>query len=103
MCLYKYFGIFQLTLCDCPGLVMPSFALSRSDMVLNGILSIDHMRDYLSPVALLLTRIPRSYFEKMYSVLLTSIPDSTSEDRSVSAHDLLTAVAFIRGSFSQFL
>uniref|UniRef100_A0AAF5Q1I7 Large subunit GTPase 1 homolog n=1 Tax=Wuchereria bancrofti TaxID=6293 RepID=A0AAF5Q1I7_WUCBA len=91
----------ELTLCDCPGLVMPSFALSRSEMILNGILSIDHMHEYLSPVELLLTRIPRRYFEKIYSIMLTSTADNDSNEESLlSAHDLLTAVAFIRGYMS---
>jgi large subunit GTPase 1 len=26
----------HITLCDCPGLVMPSFGLSNSEMILNG-------------------------------------------------------------------
>ncbi|EFO20434.1 hypothetical protein LOAG_08056 [Loa loa] len=90
----------ELTLCDCPGLVMPSFALSRSEMILNGILPIDHMREYLSPVELLLTRIPRRYFEKIYSVMLTSTDDDDDKETLLSAHDLLTAIAFIRGYMS---
>lgn len=88
---------FQLTLCDCPGLVMPSFALSRSEMILNGILSIDHMREYLSPIELLLTRVPRIYLEKIYSVMLTNIIDDDDDEKRLSAHDLLTAIAFTRG------
>lgn len=31
---------------------MPSFAYSRADLVVAGILSIDEMRDYLAPVGL---------------------------------------------------
>uniref|UniRef100_T1GQ09 G domain-containing protein n=1 Tax=Megaselia scalaris TaxID=36166 RepID=T1GQ09_MEGSC len=31
----------DILLCDCPGLVMPSFVLTKADMVLNGILPID--------------------------------------------------------------
>ncbi|VDN21288.1 unnamed protein product [Gongylonema pulchrum] len=73
----------KLVLCDCPGLVMPSFVLSRSEMILNGILSVDHMHDYFSPVALLLTRIPRECFEKTYSLMLTGIADSC--DRYMSS------------------
>ncbi|KAL3997160.1 50S ribosome-binding GTPase family protein [Acanthocheilonema viteae] len=88
----------ELILCDCPGLVMPSFALSRSEMILNGILSIDYMREYLSPIELLLTRVPRRYFEKIYSVMLTD--DDGDEETLLSAHDLLTAIAFIRGFMS---
>lgn len=33
----------DLLLCDCPGLVMPSFVLTKADMVLNGILPIDQV------------------------------------------------------------
>lgn len=32
-----------LLLCDCPGLVMPSFCTTKADMVLNGILPIDQV------------------------------------------------------------
>nr|CDJ92505.1 GTP-binding protein and Ribosomal protein L27e domain containing protein [Haemonchus contortus] len=49
----------QLVLCDCPGLVMPSFAFGRNEMFLNGILPVDQMRDHFGPIALLLSRIPR--------------------------------------------
>uniref|UniRef100_A0A915PN84 Large subunit GTPase 1 homolog n=1 Tax=Setaria digitata TaxID=48799 RepID=A0A915PN84_9BILA len=91
----------ELTLCDCPGLVMPSFALSRSEMILNGILSIDHMREYILPIKLLLTRVPQRYFEKIYSIMLTDVADAdVGEKTQLSAHDLLTAVAFIRGFMS---
>ena len=33
----------NLLLCDCPGLVMPSFVVTKADMVLNGILPIDQV------------------------------------------------------------
>lgn len=35
-----------ITLCDCPGLVFPSFMSLRADMVLNGVLPIDQLRDH---------------------------------------------------------
>ena len=40
-------------LCDCPGLVMPSFVATKAEMVCCGILPIDEMRDCISPVALI--------------------------------------------------
>ena len=40
-----------LMLCDCPGLVMPTFVNTKADMVISGILPIDQMRDYVLPVA----------------------------------------------------
>lgn len=34
----------DLMLCDCPGLVMPSFALDKAEMVIWGILPIDQLK-----------------------------------------------------------
>lgn len=42
-----------LCLCDCPGLVMPSFVTSKAEMVVNGILPVDQLRDFISPVSLI--------------------------------------------------
>lgn len=35
----------NITLCDCPGLVFPSFVNTKSDLLLNGILPISQIRD----------------------------------------------------------
>lgn len=43
----------DLLLCDCPGLVMPSFVCTKADMLLNGILPIDHLKDHVPAVTLL--------------------------------------------------
>ena len=42
-----------LCLCDCPGLVMPSFVSTKAEMTCNGILPIDQMRDHVPPVSLI--------------------------------------------------
>ncbi|VDM57042.1 unnamed protein product [Angiostrongylus costaricensis] len=83
----------QLCLCDSPGLVMPSFTFGRNDMFLNGILPPDQMREHFGPIALLLSRVPTPFFERMYSIVL---PDGSKS----SALDLLTSIAFIRGFMS---
>ncbi|VDO62639.1 unnamed protein product [Haemonchus placei] len=85
--------VLQLILCDCPGLVMPSFAFGRNEMFLNGILPVDQMRDHFGPIALLLSRIPVSFFEQTYSVMLP-------ENSEPSALNLLTSIAFMRGFMS---
>ncbi|KAH3800366.1 hypothetical protein DPMN_153999 [Dreissena polymorpha] len=36
-------------LCDCPGLVLPSFVTTKADLVVSGILPKDQMRDYIPP------------------------------------------------------
>ncbi|EGT34110.1 hypothetical protein CAEBREN_29533 [Caenorhabditis brenneri] len=80
----------QLCLCDCPGLVMPSFSFGRSEMFLNGILPIDQMRDHFGPTSLLLSRVPVHVIEAMYSIML---PEMTNP----SAINLLNSLAFMRG------
>jgi len=62
-----------------------------------GILPIAHMRDYFSPVQLLCNRIPREILQQRYSILLAK---QNSTDAPVNAHDLLTAVAFLKGFMS---
>lgn len=42
-----------LCLCDCPGLVMPSFVSTKAEMICNGILPIDQMRDHVPPISLI--------------------------------------------------
>ncbi|XP_026542989.1 large subunit GTPase 1 homolog [Notechis scutatus] len=48
----------SLCLCDCPGLVMPSFVSTKAEMVCSGILPIDQLRDHVSPVSLISFLIP---------------------------------------------
>lgn len=57
-------------LCDCPGLIFPNASSSRGEMVCNGVLPIDNMKDYLSPVDVLAMRIPKIIFEKLYGINL---------------------------------
>jgi large subunit GTPase 1 len=43
----------EITLCDCPGLVFPSFTSSRAEMVISGVVPIAQLRDFISPVQLI--------------------------------------------------
>jgi hypothetical protein len=40
----------ELTLVDCPGLVFPSFVSTREEMVVNGVLPIDQLRDHIGEI-----------------------------------------------------
>ena len=40
-------------LCDCPGLVFPSQVSTKEELVLAGILPLNHIRDHITPVALM--------------------------------------------------
>lgn len=42
----------SLMLCDCPGLVFPTFVTTKAELVCSGILPIDQMRDHVPPTAL---------------------------------------------------
>ena len=39
----------RITLCDCPGLVFPQFANTQADLVVDGVLPIDQMKEYSAP------------------------------------------------------
>ena len=58
----------DLILCDCPGLVFPSFVSTKAEMVCNGVLPIDQLRDPIPPMVLVADRIPRSILESTYTM-----------------------------------
>ena len=75
----------RITLCDCPGLVFPTFLNSKAEMVCNGVLSIDQCSDYISPVALVCQRIPHDILCSKYGVTFTSDEQAEAAARSVEA------------------
>ena len=58
----------SLILCDCPGLVFPQFATTKADLVCDGVLPIDQLREYTGPMSLVVKRIPREVLEATYGV-----------------------------------
>jgi large subunit GTPase 1 len=58
----------SVLLCDCPGLVFPSVATTKEDMVCDGILPIDQLREHRAPVALVCKRIPKRVLELTYGL-----------------------------------
>ena len=78
-------------LCDCPGLVFPTFLSSKAEMVCNGILPIDQLRNHTPPVSLLCERIPRHCLEATYGILIPSPGEGEDEGRSPYAHELLSS------------
>lgn len=92
----KHFQTFlidrDMMLCDCPGLVFPNFVNSKSEMVINGILPIDQMKDYVGPVRIIVERIPRRFFEDIYGLAFDQ-----DAKQNIIAEDLLNAFGFMRG------
>eukprot|EP01006_Ploeotia_vitrea_P011684 TRINITY_DN31069_c0_g1_i1.p1 TRINITY_DN31069_c0_g1~~TRINITY_DN31069_c0_g1_i1.p1 ORF type:complete len:645 (-),score=108.23 TRINITY_DN31069_c0_g1_i1:67-2001(-) len=75
-----------ITVCDCPGLVFPSFANTLEGMVLDGVLPVDSLRDCTATVQLLVQRIPKPVLEMYYGV---DIEWENDQDASPHEADLL--------------
>eukprot|EP01017_Pseudomicrothorax_dubius_P045465 TRINITY_DN7862_c0_g1_i3.p1 TRINITY_DN7862_c0_g1~~TRINITY_DN7862_c0_g1_i3.p1 ORF type:complete len:563 (-),score=157.71 TRINITY_DN7862_c0_g1_i3:104-1792(-) len=80
----------DLLLCDCPGLVFPSLVSSRAEMVCNGVLPIDTIRDYWAPAQIIVMRIPKRLLEAFYHMTI-------QVDGNISASDLLSGYSKSRG------
>ncbi|XP_076623822.1 nucleostemin 3 [Colletes latitarsis] len=91
----------DLLLCDCPGLVMPSFVCTKADMILNGILPIDQMRDHVPPITLLGTLIPRHVLEDLYGIMLPLPLDGEDPDRPPTSEEILNTYGYNRGFMTQ--
>lgn len=67
----------DICLMDCPGLVFPSFTSSKADMVVNGILQIDTLREYHQPISIVIQHIPKKVMEQFYKFELPDIYSAT--------------------------
>lgn len=92
----------EVLLCDCPGLVFPNFAYSNGELVCNGVLPIDQLREHIPPVSLVCQRIPKFYLEAVYGI---HIPIQRRADGGngeyPTARELLNAYARARGYMTQ--
>ncbi|KAJ2454911.1 hypothetical protein EV183_001172 [Coemansia sp. RSA 2336] len=99
----KHFQTIHLTdsvvLCDCPGLVFPTFATTKADMVCNGVLPIDQLREFTGPSALVARRIPKHVLEAIYGIAIPTRPLDAGGDGVPTAEELLCAYAAARGLF----
>lgn len=87
----------ELTLCDCPGLVFPSFSSSRYDMVASGVLPIDRMTEHRQAVQVVANRVPRKVIEDVYKINLPKPKPYESQSRPPLASELLRAYCASRG------
>lgn len=86
----------SIVLCDCPGLVFPNIAASRAELVLNGILPIDQLRDFVGPVSLLCRYVPKLVLESIYGITLIQ-KDVEEQSCFVDYSTFLSAYAVARG------
>jgi len=80
----------DVTLCDCPGLVMPSVVNSKAGMVLQGILPIDQLRDHVPCINLMIQHIPVHVLEAKYGMVL-------QQETQLTCEQLLGAYGVLRG------
>ncbi|KAL8772660.1 MAG: hypothetical protein Q9209_002321 [Squamulea sp. 1 TL-2023] len=87
----------DVILCDCPGLVFPNFATTKADLVCNGILPIDQLREFTGPAGLVAKRIPQTFFEALYGVKVKTRPLEEGGTGIPTAEEILVAYAVARG------
>ncbi|XP_037105568.1 large subunit GTPase 1 homolog [Syngnathus acus] len=86
-----------LCLCDCPGLVMPSFVSTKAEMICCGILPIDQMRDHVPAASLVCQTIPRHVLEGTYGINVIRPREDEDPDRHPTSEELLMAYGYMRG------
>lgn len=101
----KHFQTIQLSpttvLCDCPGLVFPQFASTAADLVTDGILPIDQMREYSAPSELVAQRIPPDILSRVYNMdIPTATADKGGKDNPTGL-EVLSALAVARNFVRQ--
>ncbi|KKZ60498.1 hypothetical protein EMCG_04862 [[Emmonsia] crescens] len=87
----------NLLLCDCPGLVFPNFATTKAELVVNGILPIDQLREFLGPAGIVAQRIPKAFMEAVYGVKINMRPLEEGGTGIPTASEVLRAYARARG------
>ncbi|XP_020494922.3 large subunit GTPase 1 homolog [Labrus bergylta] len=87
----------SLCLCDCPGLVMPSFVSTKAEMICSGILPIDQMRDHVPAVSLICQLIPRHVLEGTYGINIIRPREDEDPDRNPTSEEMLMAYGYMRG------
>lgn len=93
----------KIILCDCPGLVFPNFATTKADLVCNGVLPIDQMREYTGPCGLVAQRIPKHFLEALYGIQIKTRPLEEGGTGIPTAEEMLAAYAKARGFQTQGL
>lgn len=97
----KHFQTIHLSpttvLCDCPGLVFPQFATTSAELVCDGVLPIDQMREYTAPAELVAKRIPKDIVEGTYGIRIDTLTEEEGGNGVPTGLEMLTAYAVARG------
>lgn len=90
----------ELVLCDCPGLVFPSFSSSRYEMIASGVLPIDRMTEHREAVQVVANKVSRHVIESIYNITLPKPKPYEPQSRPPLASELLRAYCASRGYVS---
>lgn len=93
----------RVVLCDCPGLVFPNFATTKAELVCNGVLPIDQLREYTGPAGLVAQRIPKQFLEAVYGMKISIRPKEEGGTGRATGEEVLRAYATARGYQTQGL
>jgi len=93
----------RVILCDCPGLVFPNFATTKAELVCNGVLPIDQLREHTGPSALVAQRIPQAFLEAVYGMRIQTRPLEEGGTGLPTGEEMLRGFARARGFFTQGL
>ncbi|GAA5880909.1 hypothetical protein JCM1840_003628 [Sporobolomyces johnsonii] len=100
----KHFQTIRLSpdvlLCDCPGLVFPQFAATKANLVCDGVLPIDQLREFTAPIDLITRRIPQEVLEGTYGLQINTLPVSEGGTGIPTADEFMTTYAIARGFFT---
>ncbi|KXJ93335.1 hypothetical protein Micbo1qcDRAFT_188366 [Microdochium bolleyi] len=91
----------KVVLCDCPGLVLPNFASTKADLVCNGVLPIDQLREFTGPATLVTKRIPQPWLEAIYGIHIETRPLEEGGTGIPTASEFLSSYARARGFQTQ--
>lgn len=83
--------------------MFPNFATTKADLVCNGILPIDQMREFGGPVGLVTLRVPKRFLEATYGIKIKTRPLEEGGTGVPTAEELLRAYASARGYHTQGL
>ncbi|KAK0265584.1 hypothetical protein B0A54_02361 [Friedmanniomyces endolithicus] len=93
----------RVILCDCPGLVFPNFATTKAELVCNGVLPIDQLREYSGPAGLVAQRIPQAFLEAVYGMKIVTRPIEEGGTGIPTGEEVMRAYARARGFMTQGL
>mmetsp|Transcript_4330 Transcript_4330/g.7606 ORF Transcript_4330/g.7606 Transcript_4330/m.7606 type:complete len:566 (-) Transcript_4330:82-1779(-) len=94
----------EMTLCDCPGLVFPSVVATKSQLVINGTVPLTELRDFVSPVRLVVDKVGPDSILKKYGVSWAEVKEGylrrgVGEAADDMANQVLCGLATKRNHF----